>query len=339
MSQKIAKKILIIRLSSLGDILLTLPLLKIVYQIEEETVIDFLTKKEFIDAVKFNPYINEVISFSYEERKLVKEIIRNKKYDIIIDLQNNFRSHQLYSFNFHSRIFRFKKPTLRKFLLVNFKINLLKTNPSIAYHYIKTFYPNINENIELELYFPIPDDITERARNQLTYFNTSRKLIGICPGAKHLTKRYPLELMKELVQILIEREYSVAIFGGKEDREICELIKIDSPYVKNFQNDNELLLTAALMKNCSAVICNDSAYLHLASLLKIPTVAVFGSTVKEFGFFPIFKKSIIVENNSLSCRPCSHIGRNNCPKGHLKCLMEISPKLIAQKTEDLLKDV
>lgn len=339
MSKKIAKKILVIRLSSLGDILLTLPLLKIIYQIEKETEIDFLTKKEFIDAVKFNPYINEVISFSHEERKLVKEKIRNKKYDIIIDLQNNFRSHQLYSFNFHSRIFRFKKPTVKKFLLVNFKINLLKKNPSIAYHYIKTFYPKFSDDIESELYFPIPEELLQLTRLEVKVFSNSRKFIGICPGAKHLTKRYPPELFKKLVQILIERNYAIAIFGGKDDREICESITIDSPFVKNFQNDNKLILTAALMKNCTAVISNDSAYMHLASLLKIPTVAIFGSTVKEFGFFPIFKKSIVVENNSLNCRPCSHIGRNKCPKGHLKCLMEISPELIAQKIEDLIKDV
>jgi heptosyltransferase-2 len=140
-----------------------------------------------------------------------------------------------------------------------------------------------------------------------------------------------------LIEKLIEKDFAVAIFGGTEDKEICTALEIH-PLVKNFQNENDLLETASLMKKCSAIITNDSGLMHLASLLKIPVVAIFGSTVKEFGFFPIYKNSVIVENQNLSCRPCSHIGKSECPKKHFKCMNEIQPETILRKTLQLIDE-
>lgn len=329
------KKILIIRLSSLGDILLSYPLIKILYERENYPTIHFLVKEKFSQAISSNPFIEKVIILKPDNQKEVKSIIKKENYDIVIDLQNNFRSHQLYPFNLKSRIYRFKKPTFKKFLLVNFKINLLKNNPSIAFHYIKTIYPdsglknlplyfNVDQKKESDLFKRLPDHFTENI------------VIGVCPGSKHFTKRYPVELFKVVLRKLIQKNYFIAIFGGSEDKEICQALEIDNNLVKNFQNENDLFETAALMKKCSVVITNDSGLMHLASLLKIPTVAIFGSTVKEFGFVPIFEESVVIENKNLECRPCSHIGRSECPKKHFKCMLEISPDLIVQKVEELI---
>jgi len=330
------KKILIIRLSSLGDVLLTYPLISLLRKKEPEAQIDFLVKQKFIDAIKFNPYLNSILSLTEENLKDIKSIIRKNSYDIVIDLQNNLRSHQLYPFSFKTKIFRFKKPTLKKLLLVLFKLNLLKNNFSIAYHYIKTLYPDFKQ-YELDLYFNIPSEKEVQSFNKIPSEFAHKKIIGICPGAKHFTKRYPVEKFKILIEKLIEKDFAVAIFGGTEDKEICTALEIH-PSVKNFQNENDLLETASLMKKCTAIITNDSGLMHLASLIKIPVVAIFGSTVKEFGFFPIYKNSVIVENQNLSCRPCSHIGKSECPKKHFKCMNEIQPETILRKTLQLIDE-
>ncbi|MGB9665199.1 MAG: glycosyltransferase family 9 protein [Ignavibacteria bacterium] len=329
------KKILIIRLSSLGDILLSYPLIKILKERENNPIIHFLVKEKFLQAIDSNPFVEKVIILKPDNQTEVKSIIKKENYDIIIDLQNNLRSHQLYPFNFKTRVYRFKKPTLKKFLLVYFKINLLKNNSSIAINYIRTIYPDFDLK-NLPLYFEVDQKKENNSLKKLPDSFNDKIVIGVCPGSKHYTKRYPVDLLKVVLRKLIQKNYFIALFGGIEDREICQALEIDNYSVKNFQNENDLFETAALMKKCSVVITNDSGLMHLASLLKIPTVAIFGSTVREFGFTPIFENSIIVENNNLSCRPCSHIGRSKCPKKHFRCMIEISPDLIVQKVEELI---
>ncbi|MFN4110715.1 MAG: glycosyltransferase family 9 protein [Ignavibacteria bacterium] len=328
------KKILVIRLSSLGDVLLTYPLLYILKNREAESEIHFVVKEQFIDAIRTNPFIDKVLIFSKNQLKELKTSIKKNKYEVIIDLQNNMRSRLLYFFERKAKIYRFKKPGLKKFLLVNFKINLLKENPSISLQYIKTIYPDYHSK-NLDLYFHIPQDIETKSLQKISVENLNRPTIGICPGSRHFTKRYPVEKFKTLIQKFLDENFSVALFGGKDDFDICKELKIN-PSVKNFQNENDLLETASIMKKCSLIITNDSGLMHLSSLLQIPTIAIFGSTVKEFGFFPIYNKSIVIENNNLKCRPCSHIGRSKCPEKHFKCMNDINPDLIFNKSIELI---
>lgn len=336
-SEKI-KKYLIIRLSSLGDILLTYPLIKIIHENEKNIKVDFILKEKFVNAIKTNPFIDHIYSYNEKNKKEIRTQIFSKKYDLIIDLQNNLRSKMLYNFNLTKKfkVKKFKKPTLKKFLLVNLKWNLLKNNKSIALKYIQTYSPTFAEN-KIPLYFHINDGIINNARSIIGNI-ASKKIIGICPGAKHYTKRYPTELWKIVIEDLLFKGFSVILLGGTEDKQICEQLNFNNKFFKNLCNDNDLLLTAALMKHCSAVITNDSALSHLSSLLQVPAVVIFGSTVKEFGFAPLFEKSVIVENNSLNCRPCSHIGKSNCPQKHLKCLKDINPQEIIDKLEGILKN-
>jgi len=107
----------------------------------------------------------------------------------------------------------------------------------------------------------------------------------------------------------------------------------------NLCNEDDLLQTAANMKMCRLIFCNDSGLMHLAAAVKIPLIAIFGSTVKEFGFFPYRSKSIVLENKNLKCRPCTHIGRKSCPKKHFKCLKEITPESAFSKLKNLVQVV
>ena len=125
--------------------------------------------------------------------------------------------------------------------------------------------------------------------------------------------------------MISEKGYQVALFGGKDDMEICSEIASEIKGSVDLSNENKLLELALEMKACQLIICNDSGLMHASLGVGLPVLAIFGCTVKEFGFFPYKGKNSVLENNSLSCRPCSHIGRKECPKAHLNCLMEIKP--------------
>ena len=126
--------------------------------------------------------------------------------------------------------------------------------------------------------------------------------------------------------MLSANNFKVILFGGKNDKEICNEISNLFPKIINLCNDDDILQTAADMKKCRAIICNDSGLMHAACAVGIPVLSFFGSTVKEFGFTPYKNKNLILENISLSCRPCSHIGRKECPKSHFNCMKEITPQ-------------
>lgn len=321
------KKILVIRLSSLGDVLLTTPLIRSVKNKYPKTQIDFLVREEYEDVIVYNPYITNIISLKRNEllSDARKAILQNN-YDFVIDLQNNLRSRQL-TYGLQCSKVRFKKLTLRKLLLVKFKINKLKNLPQIPVRYAETIDNFSLDDKGLELY----------TKNQYsTKLNGLKNLVGFCPGSKHFTKMWPKDYFIELGKLLIEGGYQLVLFGGKDDKKICSEVESYLPNCINLCNDNNILQTAADMKMCKAVVCNDSGLMHTACALGIPVLAIFGSTVKEFGFFPYGCKSIVLENKSLYCRPCSHIGKARCPKKHFKCMREISPQVVFESLKNLL---
>lgn len=312
-------------MSSLGDVLLTTPIVRLLKKKFTNAEISFLVKKEFADVYKFNPNISNIIEFSKSNIEQIASEISANKYDLIIDLQNNFYSRRI-TRSSNAEIKRFIKPTLKKLLLVYFKIDLLKNSKRIVERYAEV------ANVQLDdqgLDFFLPEDKIQ----------TNNKNIGICPGAKHFTKRWLPEYFIQLGNELISKGFSISIFGGTADKEICKELENNIAGARNYQNENDLFATASNMKSCSLIITNDSGLMHLASALKIPIVAIFGSTIKSFGFSPFGVKNIIVENNSLNCRPCSHIGRNNCPKKHFKCMKDVTPQLVLGHLQNFMKSL
>jgi heptosyltransferase-2 len=150
--------------------------------------------------------------------------------------------------------------------------------------------------------------------------------IAICPGSQHFSKMYPIEYQIELCKMLVQNGFSVKLLGGKADKFICNLIKSEVPQVIDKSNDNNLFEIADEIATSEFVICNDSGLLHPAISNNI--IAIFGSTVKEFGFAPNSDNVTIFEDNSLKCRPCSHVGKSKCPKKHFNCMLHIQPKQI-----------
>ena len=312
-------KILIIRLSSLGDILLTTPFLRTLKLSYPQIKIDFITRREYESTLKYNPHIENLIPL---ERNYKKEIFRSKikndNYDLIVDLQNNIRSRYLTS-GLSSKTVRYKKPYLNRLLLVKLKINRFKEILPIPVRYANSIPDFKLDEKGLELFLP---------EDQVSDINNN--FIGLCPGSRHLTKMWPKEYFIELGNRLIEKNYNVALFGGKDDIEICTEISAKIKGSVNLSNNNDLIKLAVNMKVCKAIVCNDSGLMHTAIALNVPVISIFGSTVKEFGFFPYKGNNVVLENNLLSCRPCSHIGLDKCPKNHMNCLNKITPGTVFQ---------
>ena len=323
------KKILIIRLSSLGDILLTTPLIRSLKVNYSPLQIDFLLRTQYKDTLINNPYISNLrlLERNKDKNKELIKILQSENYDLTIDLQNNRRSDYISS-KLKCKTVKFYKHSIDKFLLVNFKINRLKEIPQIPIRYANSLNNFSLDDKGLDLF-------TKNSAS--TLLSEKQNYIGFAPGSRHFTKMWPKKYYIELGNLLKSDNFSVVIFGGKSDASICKEIASQIPGSLNLCGNDEILQTAADIKKCKAIVCNDSGLMHAACAVNTPVMAFFGSTVKEFGFAPYKNKNLILENNSLSCRPCSHIGKNKCPKQHFKCMLELTPELAHKQLKILLK--
>lgn len=307
------KKILIIRLSSFGDIILTFPLVDIIRNKFPQAQLSFLVKENYAELVKLNPKVNEIISFTGSNENALKEQMRTAEYDVIIDLQNNPRSRILTTGL--SNVHRFRKNNFKKFLLVKFKINKLQYTEPVYKRYIRA--------AEEPLGFS--EDEMEFRSSVLTYekIDHGSDYVAIAPSSRHFTKTYPKEKFVEYIKTHPEQKYILVGDNSDTDMSICSYIKENTDNTKNLCGELSYSELASVIAGSNYVVCNDSGILHLAEALGKRVVSIFGSTVREFGFFPQLDGSIVYEVEGLKCRPCSHIGLPECPLGHFKCMMEI----------------
>lgn len=320
-------KLLIVRLSSLGDILLTTPFIRALKKKYPHISIDFVLREQYGDLLLKNRCINQTIIYYQRKIEDTKKIIIAQNYDLIVDLQNNLRSFKLLNGK-RTKIVKFKKYSVRKFLLVKFKLNLMKNIPPIPVRYASVI-PG------LMLDDGGPDIVTRKPLSPEIL--KKQNLIGFCPGSMHYTKKWPEEYFVELGNILTNAGFTVVIFGGEEDRLLCERLHFSIKDSINLCKSNNILQIAEDMKQCDVVVCNDSGLMHTACAAGVPVAVFYGSTVSEFGFTPYNTPNIILENKSLSCRPCSHIGRNVCPKDHFKCMKEIKPDYVFRQLTAFIK--
>jgi lipopolysaccharide heptosyltransferase II len=338
------KKILVIRFSSLGDIILTTPLIKLLKESFPSAEIDYCTKEDYRELMNSNPYIRKIIAvgsdFDFARLKQLKNTISLGGYDLIIDAHNNLRTFYLRFFlRFKSKILVFKKYSLRKFLLVKFKINLMKKLPPIAQRYFKIIEP-VTEKKDVST---LPEIFTNSSAKEKINnifkelsINPNNKIIAIAPSSKHFTKTYPAELYIELIN-KFDKDISVLLIGKGNDIMQIEQIREKIPgNIYNLCNILSVIELAELLKRCSLFISGDTGPMHIAEAMNVPLIMLAGSSVREFGFYPQSEKAVVVENNNLKCRPCSHIGLSACPLGHFQCMMELNPDMILNQINSLL---
>jgi lipopolysaccharide heptosyltransferase II len=337
-------KILIIRLSSIGDIILTTPLLRSIRATYPLAVITYITKKQYASLLVDSPYIGELIAFDKSEGfrglRKIKRQLRDQHFDACLDIHNNWRSRFL-RFGLGARLITtYPKYIIRRSLLVRFKINLYR---HIRPVYLRYFEAARKLNVQYdgkgsEIHFP--EAASEKVTGILKSFGYAfdTPLVVICPGATYFNKKWLTEgFIKTGRYLRDEKSAFVIIHGGRDDRDVCENIAAQiGDHSCSLAGTLSLPESAALLKSSSLVIANDSGLLHMAQSQKRPVVGIYGPTTRELGFFPIEENSTVVET-SLSCRPCTPKGLNYCPKGHFKCMKDISPEMVIQAALPYLK--
>jgi lipopolysaccharide heptosyltransferase II len=343
-------KTLIIRFSSIGDIVLASPLLRVLRKKFPAAQIDFVTKKEYSGLVRNNPHVNCTFEFDaalgLSGLHHLKEKIRREQYDLILDIHGSLRSRYLRAAAGARDVMTINKRIAARTMLVKFKRNFYRNTVSVADRYIEPLrtFGIENDGKGLELF--IPDEVMFGVSGKLAPLRLNRyeKVIGFCPSARHETKRWPHERFAAAGSLLArEFDAKMLLFGSAEDKPICDPIAqsinsgSDQERAVNLCGVLDLLETAAAMEFCDIIVTNDSGLMHIATAMKKKIVAIFGSTVREFGFFPLGRDAIVLERAGLPCRPCSHIGRNKCPESHFKCMNEIQVEDVVQSVAGFIE--
>jgi len=307
-------KILIIRFSSIGDIVLTTPVIRSVKKQLPGAVVHYISKKQFEPILKSNPYIDKLWLYSGNFKELIPQL-RAESYDFIVDLHKNYRSLFL-KIMLAKPSGTFSKLNVRKFLLVTFKWNLL---PDV--HIVDRYFNAvrklgvINDRKGLDYYIPSADEVVP----------AFPEFIVVVIGGKHNTKIFPASKVAEVIGRL---DKPVILSGGKEDRERGEeILRLASKPALNTCGQLSLNQAASLLRQSSAVLTNDTGLMHISAAFRKKMVSVWGNTIPGFGMYPYLPEgggeSHIVEVRGLSCRPCSKIGFTECPKHHFRCMMDI----------------
>jgi ADP-heptose:LPS heptosyltransferase len=314
-------KILIIRFSSIGDIVLTTPVIRCLKkQLVGEIEIHFVTKKSYSSLLEHNPYISKVHTIEKSTNEIIEEL-QKESFDYVIDLHKNLRSSRVKK-KLKGFSFTFEKLNWEKWLLVNFKINRMP-NIHIVDRYLNSVKALGIENDGAGLDYFLPAGIENGVELPSTHQNN---FIAIVLGANHATKRIPKE---KILDIIHANNKSVVLIGGKEDQTLGDEIELtNSNRIYNAAGKTNLNQSAYLLKISDKVITPDTGMMHIAAAFQKPIISIWGNTVPEFGMFPYYKKenkslSTIIENKEVNCRPCSKIGYEKCPKGHFKCMLDM----------------
>lgn len=335
-----SNRFLIIRLSSIGDIILTTPLVRALRKAYPNSLIDYLVKEEFSELLLNNPHIDNV--YTIDPGNGLKEIFRWRKkiksyeYTSILDLHRSIRSILMTIWLGRVQLGKLNKKIFKRFVLVKFGINLFKQNIPVTQRYFEAANSCnlVDDGLGTEL---LHDG---KIPKELTNVLGRKNIIVMAPGAGYFTKRWLPEYFAKLADKLTENDNAeLFLIGSKADREICgEIRKGMNNDVHDLSGSYTILETAAIINASDAVVTNDTGMMHIAVSQKKPVLAFFGSTTEELGFYPYSDKYRVLENKDLNCRPCSHVGRQNCPKGHFKCMQELSPELAYNSIINLMAD-
>lgn len=330
-------KILIVRFSSIGDIVLTSPVVRCLFQ-QKKAEITYLTKAAFAAIPAANPMVSRVIALgeqpnvindkiryatSFEELSL---LLQAGGYDYLIDLHHNLRSFRVKN-ALNCPAFSFNKLNLKKWLLVNTGINLL---PPV--HIVQRYMDTVAslgvkyDGQGLDFHLPASTATTTEAIMEAEFPELQKRpFVAFIIGATHATKRLP---EPKIIKICQHLSMPVVLLGGPSEVPTGQRIAATAPNVLDTCGRLSLFQSAELVRRAQQVITHDTGLMHIAAAFHKRIISVWGNTVPEFGMYPLYPEGMAfdtrVEVKPLSCRPCSKIGSNHCPKGHFRCMNDIS---------------
>jgi len=336
-SERIQKgmKVLVIRFSSIGDIVLTSPIVRTLKTAQH--AVHFVTKANFAGIVQSNPNIDKVFTFE----KNISEVIpalKTEQYDTIIDLHHNIRSLRL-KWALGVPSYSFPKLNWKKWQLVWMKRNRMP-EVHVVDRYFKTLAPlslqNDGKGIDFFITHQEEVDIEKKFG-----FHTAG-YISVAIGGQFSTKQMPVEKMAE---VLAKISYPIVLLGGKEDIKRADrlITLLPEKQIASACGRFSLQQSASIVKQSNVLITHDTGLMHIASAFEVPIISIWGNTVPDLGMYPYRpnnKESFSIhEVQDLSCRPCSKIGFKQCPKGHFRCMMDQDSEAIAFDVESRAKKI
>jgi len=315
-------KILVIRFSAIGDVLLTFPILQGLKNKYPEAEIHVLTKKEQAQLFDLLPFHVHQWVFSGNLIATARSI-RRHKFDRVIDLHNNLRTLLLQVLSAKSHWQRVRKYNVLKWRITTFKKKNLIV-PHIVTRYAKA--AEVEEYLTpLALQLP-KENVPDLPENYIAWV----------VGAKSKTKQFPLEKIRETIAAC---DLPVVILGGKEEMPFGETLELEFAHVINKAGKTTIQEAAGILAWAKAVVTNDTGLMHLASFFNKPMLAIWGNTMPAFGMYAYQTEKVIhAQVSDLSCRPCSKIGYKECPKGHFRCMLQHNTTELAQHIKNLVKD-
>lgn len=336
-------KVLIIRFSSIGDIVLTTPVIRGVKQ-QLGAEVHFLTKASFAAVLRHNHYVDRLWAIRKNIKEVAAELVR-EDFDFLIDLHGNLRTlevksrlmaHALRS-GFRSgppRLHTFNKLNWQKFLLTRLGVNRMP-DVHIVERYLAAVAPLGVKNDQRGLdYFIAPEE--EVNPQQLGIPN---RYLAFVIGAAHATKRLTEDQMAEICQ---QFPAPVVLLGGPAEAELGQRLAAGKDHVHNACGKFSLGGSADLVRKASVVLTHDTGLMHVAAAFRKPIISVWGNTVPALGMYPYLpgeearERERRREITGLSCRPCSKIGFQACPKGHFRCILDQHPNDLVEAARALL---
>ncbi|MCB0518336.1 MAG: glycosyltransferase family 9 protein [Saprospiraceae bacterium] len=312
------RKILIIRFSSIGDIVLTTPVIRCLRK-QLGAEIHFITKQQYLPLLEANPYLDKIFTI----RKKVSEVLpllKKEHYDCIIDLHKNIRSMQI-RWALTAKTYAFNKLNVEKWLLVHCNINRLP-NIHIVDRYLAATAPLgiKNDGQGLDYFFP-----PNYQAHNLPFTIHHSPFVAFAIGATFQTKRLPTE---KIIEICKGSGQPVVLLGGKNEQEAGNLIAQEAGrHVLNLCGKLTLHESAEVISQAAKVITHDTGMMHIAAAFQKEILSIWGNTVPALGMWPYYgngsNRNKTFEVQNLSCRPCSKLGFDKCPKGHFKCMIDI----------------
>ena len=322
--------VLAVRFSSIGDILLTTPLLRAIRHRHPGARITALTKQAYLPLLSHNPHLDRVIGLepSRSLTSLAAEL-RAEPHSHRLDLHGSLRARVLRAL-VPGRWSGYPKHRVARALLIHGKRNQYRDHRPVPERYFSAAQGlDVTPDHGPPEFFLGPDAEQQTADwLEAAGFASKRPMIAVAPGAAHATKRWPLEHWQNLVEQIVSDGFDVVVVGGSDDAHLgTVLANRVGGRVASAAGVFGLQGTGAVLRRAAALVSGDTGVMHMATGVGTPVVALFGPTVEAFGFFPYSQRARVVEL-ALSCRPCSSQGGSRCPLAHHRCLRDLQPEVV-----------
>lgn len=328
-------RVLVVRFSSIGDVLLTTPLLRALRRRHPEAAVIYVTKRAMAPLVADNPHLSQVVALEPDEpvRHLAARL-RPLGATHGLDLHGSLRSRAL-RLLVGCRWAGYHKRKLARTLLISTKLDRYGDHLPVAERYFEAA-----RRIDVRpdgggLEFHLAAAARERVARWLAEQGgglAAARIAALAPGAAHATKRWPVMHWSALGERLTAAGYRLVVVGGPDDRGVAQ--QIGAPAVST-AGEFSLQETGALLARATVLVSGDTGVMHMATGVGTPVVALFGPTVEQFGFFPYHARATVLQRD-LTCRPCSAMGTAKCPLGHHRCLVDVAPAEVAAAVERLV---